>query len=89
MVQGPSPEVIQSLRHSTSREAQILTLKQLKNDIVGHEQRKELVVKNGLAEALTDILTSTAATPAGGQWSEVDEARLQATLILGSLASGG
>ena len=103
MVQGPSPEIIESIRNPTSTEAQISSLKQLKNDIVGHDQRKELVVKQGILDPLVDILASSPRKAAGkrsatngvslpqtpSSWTHEDEARLQATLILGSLANGG
>lgn len=99
MVQGPSADTIAAIRNPT---AQIASLKQLKNDIVGHEQRKELVVKQGILEPLVEILAAPARAAgkrnsANGvslqqiptAWTQEDEARLQATLILGSLASGG
>jgi hypothetical protein len=100
MVQGPSSEAIEAIRNPSSIEEQISTLKQLKNDIVGHAQRKELVLKQGVVEPL--VKTVSVAGKATGKrresngvpqhplpWSLEDEARLQAILVLGSLASGG
>lgn len=101
MTRGPSPHAIEALRApGTTRDAQIVALKQLKNDIVGHERRKELAVQQGALEPLVGILRG-----AGGEseerggggaprdllavWTPADEARLQALLVLGSLASGG
>ena len=103
MVQGPSIAALEALRNtSASIDEKIALLKQLKNDIVGHEQRKELVVKHGAVEPLVGILNSITSTAFGNKvgqgrlvyseddgWSAEDEARLQATLILGSLANGG
>lgn len=103
MVQGPASEVIEAIRISASIDHQIAALKQLKNDIVGHEQRKELVVKQGVVEPLVSILSiaskATGKRPQGNgneagvqlspQWTNEDEARLQATLIVGSLAGAG
>ncbi|KAF2155879.1 ARM repeat-containing protein [Myriangium duriaei CBS 260.36] len=72
---------------------QIQRLRRIKNDTVGHALRKELVITNGLLANLELILA--AAAKASGkqseqrQWSLEDEARLQATLILDTLANGG
>ena len=96
MVQGPSLDAIAAIREPTSLDAQIAALKQLKNDIVGHDQRKELVVKQGVVEPLVAILaTSSKATgkrkaaetngePASNaqhSWTREQDARLQAILI--------
>ena len=104
MVQGPSLDAIEAIRNPQSLDSQISTLKQLKNDIVGHDQRKELVVKQGVIEPLISIIsTSSKATGkrrvaetngdslhgARRPWTREEEARLQATLILASLAGGG
>ena len=104
MVQGPSLETIDAIRNAPSLDSQITALKQLKNDIVGHGQRKEIVVKQGVLEPLVNILstgskatgkrriadTNGASAHAAQQpWTLEDDARLQATLILSSLASGG
>ncbi|EME85594.1 uncharacterized protein MYCFIDRAFT_114590, partial [Pseudocercospora fijiensis CIRAD86] len=77
--------------------------KHLKNVLIGHDQRKELAVRLGIIQPLADIITS--ATKATGKqprqesngvslhqisaWTIDDELRLQAILIIGSLASGG
>jgi hypothetical protein len=104
MVQGPSLDAIDTVRDPPSLEAQINALKRLKNDIVGHDQRKELVVKQGIIEPLVNIISTPSkatgkrrvaetngehAHAASRSWAPEQEARLQAILILGSLASGG
>ena len=104
MVQGPSLEAIETIRSPSSLESQIQALKQLKNDIVGHDLRKELVVRQGVVEPLVNILSSSRkatgkrrvaetngeSSPATRRpWTQEEETRLQATLILSSLASGG
>lgn len=58
---------------------QVAALKQLKNDVVGHDQRKELVVKHGALRPLVDILHS----------GSHEEARIQAALILSTFANAG
>ena len=96
---------------------QIGALKQLKNDIIGHEQRKHLVLLRGVVEPLARTLAlGLPSSKAGGKrrsaevngfggatgsnqkagasrasvhgWGEEDEMRLQATLVVGSLAHG-
>lgn len=96
MVQGPSSAALEALRDaSASIDEQIAILRQLKNDIAGHQQRKELVVKQAAVEPLVRVVATASgnggAVRAGNEegWSKQDEARLQATLILGSLADGG
>ena len=97
MVAGPSQETLRAIE-SSSVEEQVAALKEVKNDIVGHDQRKELVVQHGIVGVLVRILGSyrraehnTDGVPleASGPWTPEDDARLQATLILGSLANGG
>jgi hypothetical protein len=73
MVQAPSLAALDALRNPNS--AQHDSLKQLKNSIIGHDQVKESVIKHGVLEILVAI--------------SAGEARLQSTIVLGSLASGG
>jgi len=95
MVIGPSLQAIEALG-STSLEERILALKQLKNDIVGHELRKELAIKQGIVKPLVDILKVADNTNDGGDghglpaiWTQENEARLQTALVIGSIANGG
>ncbi|GAM82614.1 hypothetical protein ANO11243_005960 [Dothideomycetidae sp. 11243] len=86
-------DTVRGVISSQDADIQIQRLKRIKNDTVGHALRKELVIINGLLANLEVILSTTA--KASGkrseqrQWSIEDEARLQATLILDSLANGG
>ncbi|KAL1623818.1 hypothetical protein SLS54_004280 [Diplodia seriata] len=112
MTRAPSPPALGELRNPSSPAAQVSALKQLKNFIVGHDQRKELVVRRGIIPELARVLqtnvktagkrrqrhlngggggASTSAPAAEGAegWTQEDEERLQATLIVGSLAVGG
>jgi hypothetical protein len=96
MVQATSLAAIEALRHADSAYQQIESLRKLKNSIVGHDQMKELAVKQGVVELLVRIVSSPptseyngAATGHGQARAEQDAARLQATIIIGSLASGG
>ena len=95
MVQGPPVAALEALRNSSaSIDEHIAILKQLKTDIIGHRQRKELLVRQGAVEPLVRFLAASdreaSDAPARGNgWSAEDEARLQSTLILGSLAGSG
>ena len=104
MVQGASFHAIAAIREPASLEAQITALRQLKNDIVGHDQRKELAVEQGVVQPLIGIIATTikatgkrkaaetngeSASASLHSWTPEQDARLQAVLILGSLASAG
>ena len=103
MVQGPSFSAIAILRDgSASTNQQLVVLKNLKNLIIGQDQRKASAVKNGIVQPLADILAATTkatgkrklepnGTPLGqsSSWTTDDELTLQAALVVGSLAAGG
>ncbi|KAF2454458.1 hypothetical protein BDY21DRAFT_399760 [Lineolata rhizophorae] len=118
--------VLADLRAAATPEELVAALRRLKNDIVGHDQRKEAVLRSGAVRPLIEVLRG--ATKASGkrrrdddvgaglegmgsdiggmgpgfeggsvgrgvdggmEWTVEMEQRLQATLILGSLAQGG
>lgn len=97
MVQPPCLVALQELKTIPAPEDQLNLLRLLKNDIVGHGQRKELVVQNGLLDPLVTILDS-ANKSSGKQALDRDcrssradlddDIRLQAIMIVGSLANG-
>jgi hypothetical protein len=96
MIQSMSLAAIEALANADSPQQQIESLKQLKNNLVGHDQRKEIAVKNGVLESLVAIISTSGSGEQNGTsngqaqaWTQQDEARLQATIILGSLATGG
>jgi hypothetical protein len=96
MIQTMSLAAIQALANADSPQQQTESLKQLKNNLVGHDQRKEIAVKNGVLESLVAIISTSGSSEQNGAstgqaqaWTQQDEARLQATIILGSLATGG
>lgn len=96
MVRAVSLAAIQALRNANDLLLRNESLRQLKNSLVGHDQRKELAVKDGVLDILMPIVASTGSDEQNGtiaahgqSWTPHDEARLQATIILGSLASGG
>ncbi|KAL8791198.1 MAG: hypothetical protein Q9213_000155 [Squamulea squamosa] len=99
-----TPPILSELRSSTSSTNQIAALRALKNEIIGHEQKKRTWVNLGVLAPLARILNTPRAIgkrresngnrsaqhgkTAFGR-SDEEEARLQAIIIVGSLASGG
>lgn len=99
------PPALIELSNPSSPEAQLDALRNLKNEIVGHGQRKELAVVHGVVKPLAALLRPE--TPKGGRrrrgvhngthatgesataWTSEDERRFQATLVVESLATGG
>jgi hypothetical protein len=81
MVQPPSLAALHELKTSPqpSSDQQLRLLRTIKNDIVGHGQRKKLVVRYGLIDCLAHTLV-TCPDP---------NVQLQTTLIVTSLAEEG
>ncbi|KAF2165106.1 hypothetical protein M409DRAFT_24492 [Zasmidium cellare ATCC 36951] len=103
MVQAPSFDAIATLGDVHAPiEQKLEVARKLKNIIVGQDQRKELAVKSGIVQPLADILSASIKATGkrkldsngvslyrAQEWTQEDELRLQATLIIGSLAAGG
>ncbi len=95
-----SPPILAQIRNSKTPAEQIVALRALKNDIIGHQQKKEMWVGLGVVEPIVRIMTSNKAQ--GGQngkerydhsftsesLSEKEMVRLQALCVIGSLAHG-
>jgi hypothetical protein len=54
------PLALHELINPTSPETQVEALRELKNEIVGHDQRKELAVRHGVVKPLASILKAEA-----------------------------
>jgi hypothetical protein len=54
------PAALVELSNPSSTEAQLNALRNLKNEIVGHEQRKELAVVHGVVKPLAGLLRAEA-----------------------------
>lgn len=54
------PSALQELSKPSTPEAQVKALQNLKNEIVGHEQRKELAVTHGVVKPLAGLLGAEA-----------------------------
>ena len=90
----PSPQSIASHLPSLSApDTRLAALRALKNELIGHEEKKELWVRSGVLRPLRDVLDlpkrPAGITPKRHQdRSEQEEARLQAIIIVGSIAQG-
>ena len=54
------PPALIELSNPSTPEAQVAALQSLKNEIVGHEQRKELAVTHGIVKPVVDLLRAEA-----------------------------
>ncbi|KAL1311135.1 hypothetical protein AAFC00_001337 [Neodothiora populina] len=83
---------LRELKTCTDPEEQSKLLRLLKNDIVGHAQRKDQMVRHGLLDPLSRMLHAATTAPTNASSCHLtshDEIRMQATLIVGSLANAG
>lgn len=99
-IQPPSPSFLTQIRAAQTLPEQIASLRALKNDIIGHQQRKEMWVALGLIEPVVRILNANkpsikrngkgprSSIYATQSLSQEEEVRLQAISIVGSLAHG-
>lgn len=101
MTRASAPPLLPQLQSADSASAQAIALRCLKNETIGHDQRKECWIRWGIIPMLANILAArqspgkgpASAEHSGGSRlrhpaSQEDEARLQAVIILGSLAQG-
>jgi hypothetical protein len=72
------PQSLTILASATNSEDRLRALKQLKNDIIGHESRKEVIIHNGVAKILAQCLND-----------EDDRILLQAIHVVTSLSNAG
>lgn len=96
-------DAVAQLRNPINSEAHIAALKHLKNESIGHVEKKAELIRHGIVDALGQTLTN--ATKSRGKrrnhqvdaslnaqskhsWEEEDEIRIQAILLLSSIAHG-
>ncbi|KAL9027575.1 MAG: hypothetical protein Q9196_003917 [Gyalolechia fulgens] len=104
MTRPTTPPILSELRSSTSSASQVAALRALKTDIVGHAQKKRMWVGLGVLVPIARILNISKGAGkrrdpnengtahycrAAFTRTEEEEARLQAIIIVGSLAHGG
>lgn len=100
MARVQSPPVLSQIRVARSHSEQASALRALKDEVVGHVQRKEWWVQNGILESLVKILRDNARSPSGlngkersrtGQseaLSEEEAVRLLALQLIASFSYG-
>jgi hypothetical protein len=103
MTRPSTPPILSELISSSSAAGQVAALRALKNDIIGHEQRKEIWIRHGVLEHIARILNTHkgsgkkryrevnggASHPKRrGSTTDEEEARLQAIAVVGSFAHG-
>ncbi|CAI7640555.1 unnamed protein product [Penicillium bialowiezense] len=99
MTRAAAPPILLQLYSAESVSSQISALRTLKNELIGHDQRKETYIAEGIIPALAQVLTSrwpgtaeldgVSVPDRSTRNAEDREVCLQATLIVGSLAQGG
>ena len=103
MTRPSTPPILSELRSPTSPATQVAALRALKNEVIGHEQKKEMWIGLGVVAPISRILNTH---KGGGKKryrgvngdsensahsstrTDDEEARLQAIIIVGSLAHG-
>lgn len=104
MVRSASATVLEELRNPTSSIAQIAALKDVKNELTGHDQRKVVAIRQGLLISLVQTLEASARAdgkkrtqetnghtnrPVGfSEWSDEEELRLQTLMVMEGIAQG-
>jgi hypothetical protein len=67
MARTDPPAALDALRSAKTPREQLAALKQLKNDIIGHEQRKEIIIQHGVVEHLVRSLVGNGTGNARGK----------------------
>lgn len=99
MTRAEAPPIFLQLQNADSLSSQAAALRALKNETIGHDQRKEAWVRLGLIPILSNVLASRALDKSElnngskqpelpGSREEADDACLQAIILVGSLAQG-
>jgi len=97
-------EAIVLLKNPTGLDSQLAALRYLKNQAIGHKERKRELVRQGVIDVLASTLALStrsrgksrfsqtqgnhASVDKTAIWTEEDEVRLQAILLVNSLANG-
>lgn len=96
MTKVVSPHLLDDVRNADSTAGRIAALRALKNDIIGHNQKKQAWTELGVLPLLSDVLLSRRGVVARKadfhspkqHPTEEDEMCFQAITIIGSLALG-
>lgn len=97
MTKVVSPHLLDDVRSADSTAGRIAALRALKNDIIGHNQKKQAWTELGVLPLLSDVLFSRRGVARKADFhshgpkqhtTEEDEMCFQAITIIGSLALG-
>lgn len=101
MTRASTPPILLELQSADSLSSQASALRTLKNETIGHDQRKEAWIRWGIIPILAKVLASrqtsgkntelngpTKSQQPSSRNPEEDETCLQAIIILGSIAQG-
>ena len=103
MTRPSTPPILSELQSTSSPASQVAALRALKHEVIGHEQKKEMWIALGVLAPIARILNTHKGNgkrrhrdAQGNRWhskhradrSDEEEARLQAVIIVGSLAHG-
>lgn len=80
MARIQSPPVLSQIRVARSYAEQAVALRALKDEIIGHVQRKEWWVQNGILESLVKILQNNARPPPRSNGKEPSQTEQPTTL---------
>ena len=80
MARIQSPPVLSQIRVARTYSEQAAALRALKDEIIGHGQRKEWWVQNGILESLVKILQTNARTPTSSNGKERSQPMLSEPL---------
>lgn len=72
-----TPQLLSQIRHPESSFARLAALRSLKNEIVGHDQRKEAWIESGVIPALSQVLAGRREDKDNGE-SDPEAAKLRA-----------
>jgi len=93
MARTSSTSVLAQLPFLLSPDTRVAALRTLKNELIGHDEKKEMWVRSGVLKPLATVMTSHISpdmrtNKRAESRSEQEEARLQAIIVVGSLAQG-
>ena len=83
-----TPPILVQLQSAQSLSTEIALLRQLKNETIGHDERKELFVHEGIIPVLANLLRSRHQASDSEESKEQEAACLQAVIVVGSLVQG-
>lgn len=93
MTRPASPSILAQFPSLSSPETRVAALRALKNELIGHDEKKEVWVRSGVLKPLATVISANRSpdnrpSKRTDVRSEQEEARIQAIIVVGSLAQG-